>query len=497
MTYSSAIAFLDSLVNYEKLPGPRSEFKLDNIHRLLELVGNPQGRMRNVILVAGTKGKGSVCYMLDAALRGCKLSTGMFISPHVLDVRERIQLDGQPIPKSLFASLVTRLAPFVSPPSSANLQSRVPVTYFEMTTAMAFLLFAEKQPDYSIIEVGLGGRLDATNLSDPKVSVITRIGYDHLKVLGNTLRKIAGEKAGIMREGRPVVISKQEPEALAALKTRARSTGSRLVQAPSVVSASSVQSTAAGSTFAAVFLRSSVPRPLTPAPRPRFHVRLPLLGQHQVENCQTTLAVLGELAKDDARIKFNRVAHGLATVSIPARCQVVLDSLLFTLHSSLFFLVDSCHNPESGRALANVLRDHLPLLRSSIRHSDFELRHFPKVILVYGSLSGKLVAKTVAPLVPFVQQAILVQPDSPRAMPLAELSRIFARLHIPFVTADSVPAALSAARSSSFIVGRSGPCQTAHRSSFPIVVAGSFYLAGEALKALGPSRATRRNAPRR
>jgi folylpolyglutamate synthase/dihydropteroate synthase len=107
------------------------------------------------------------------------------------------------------------------------------------------------------------------------------------------------------------------------------------------------------------------------------------------------------------------------------------------------------------------------------------------------------VAKTVAPLVPFVQQAILVQPDSPRAMPLAELSRIFARLHIPFVTADSVPAALSAARSSSFIVGRSGPCQTAHRSSFPIVVAGSFYLAGEALKALGPSRATRRNAPRR
>jgi len=495
MTYSSAIAFLDSLVNYEKLPGPRSEFKLDNIHRLLELVGNPQGRMRNVILVAGTKGKGSVCYMLDAALRGCKLSTGMFVSPHVLDVRERIQLRGKPIPKSLFASLVARLAPFVSPPSSANLQSaicnlqsRVPVTYFEMTTAMAFLLFAEKQPDYSIIEVGLGGRLDATNLSDPKVSVITRIGYDHLMVLGNTLRKIAGEKAGIMREGRPVVTSEQEPEALTALKAKARLVRARLVRAPSVVSVPSVRSTAAGSTFSPVFLRSSAPRPLTPEPRPPFLVRLPLLGQHQVENCQTALAVLGELAKNDGRITFNRVARGLGAVSIPARCQVVRPSSLVLRPSSLVYLVDSCHNPESGRALANVLRDHLPLLRTANRQSPIANRQSPKVILVYGSLAGKLVAKTVAPLAPFVQQAILVQPDNPRAMPLAELSRIFTRLRIPFVTADSIPSALAVARSSSFIV---------QRSALPIVVAGSFYLAGEALKVLGSPRATCTNRPLR
>ena len=298
-------------MNYEKLAGPRNEFKLDNVRRLLELAGNPERRTRNVILVAGTKGKGSVCYMLEAALRGCKLSTGMFVSPHVLDVRERIQLDGKPIPKSLFASLVARLAPFVAP-SDPNLQTatcklhtRARVSYFEMTTAMAFLLFAERQPDYTVIEVGLGGRLDATDLSDPKVSVITRIGYDHLKVLGSTLTKIAGEKAGIMRKGRPVVIGEQEPEALAALKRKARESGARLVQAESVVSVMSVELTADGlSVHARCGLGAG-------------DVALPLLGQQQAENCKTVLAVLGELSKHDRRISFKRVARGMQAVSIP------------------------------------------------------------------------------------------------------------------------------------------------------------------------------------
>jgi dihydrofolate synthase/folylpolyglutamate synthase len=462
MTYSASLAFLNGLVNYEQQAKPRTKFKLDNIRRLLELAGNPQERMPNVILVAGTKGKGSVCYMLDAALRGCGLSTGMFISPHVLDVRERIQLGGKPIPKRVFAGLVERFRPLVE---------RQPVSYFELTAAMAFDLFAREKPDCSIIEVGLGGRLDATNLSDPKVSVVTRIGYDHLKVLGNTLRKIAGEKAGIMRKGRPVVISEQEPEALAALKRKAGETGAKFRLSPSVVLVQSVLSTAAGTSFRARCSFGS------------GAVRLPLLGLHQVENCQTALAVLGELAKDDGRIKFNRVARGLKTVSVPARCQAVRESSLFTPHPSLFYLIDSCHNPESGRALANVLRDHLPPLRTAVHRAPHTVHRVGKVILVYGSLSGKLVAKTVAPLAPFVQQAVLVQPNSPRAMPLAELSRIFTRLRIPFVTADSVRSALASARTSSFIL---------HPSSLPIVVAGSFYLAGDALRALGPAREVRK-----
>jgi len=466
MTYSQAIAFLDSLVNYEKLAGPRNEFKLDNIRRLLELAGNPQRKMRNVILVAGTKGKGSVCYMLEAALRGCKLSTGMFISPHVLDVRERIQFDGKPIPKSLFAALVARLAPFVSSVRPSSLVPRpdaVAVSYFEMTTAMAFLLFAERQPDYSVVEVGLGGRLDATNLSEPIVSVIARIGYDHLKVLGDTLTEIAGEKAGIMREGRPVVIGEQESEALAALKRKAHKAGAYLVQAGSVVSVPFVQPVADGLRFdTRCWLGSGA-------------IRLPLLGRHQAENCKTALAVLSGLSIRDPRVSFKRVARGIGTVSIPARCQVVRQRPLT--------IVDSCHNPESGRALANVLRDHLPVLRSANRRSPSAARHSPKIVLVYGSLSGKLVAETVVPLAPYVEQAVLVQPDNPRAMPLAELESVFTDLSIPYVTADSVPAALSVARTSYFVL---------RPSSFPIVIAGSFYLAGEVLKVLGPSRARSR-----
>jgi dihydrofolate synthase/folylpolyglutamate synthase len=466
MTYRSSIAFLDSLVNYEKLASPRNEFKLDNIRKLLELAGHPERKMRNVILVAGTKGKGSVCYMLEAALRGCGLSTGMFVSPHVLDVRERIQLDGRPIPKRLFASLVSRLAPFVSsvrPSSVVPRPDAVAVSYFELTTAMAFLLFAERQPDYSVVEVGLGGRLDATNLSDPAISVITRIGYDHLKVLGETLTKIAGEKAGIMRKDRLVVIGEQEPEALAALKRKAGEVGARLLRSKSVVSVRSVESVRPGS-FLSVRCGIGSGR-----------IRLPLLGAHQVENCQTALAVLDELAVRDHRIRFSRVAGGIGTVSIPARCQVVRRRPLT--------IVDSCHNPESGRALANVLRDHLPRLRSSVRPSSIVHRHSGRVILVYGSLSGKLVAETVAPLAPYVEKAILVQPDNPRAMPLSELRRVFSRLRIAQVTARDIRAAL-------FLARQSAICNL--QSRMPVVVAGSFYLAGEALKVLGPSRARRR-----
>jgi len=479
MTYTRAVEFLDGLVNYEKLAKPRTEFKLDNIRRLLELAGNPERKMRNVVLVAGTKGKGSVCYMLEAALRGCGLSTGMFLSPHVLDVRERIQLGGKPIPKSLFADLVSRLAPFVSAPKSSVRHSNfalrhsvVPASYFEMTTAMAFLLFADRQPDYSVVEVGLGGRLDATNISEPTISVITRIGYDHTKVLGDTLAKIAGEKAGIMRNGRPVVIGKQEPEARHELEASAAAVGAELVPSSSVVEMFDINHLRWGISFAPVALFGSAV------------IDLPLLGDHQAENCQTALAVLNELSRDDRRIKVNRVARGLRTVSIPARCQVIRRRPLT--------IVDSCHNPESGRALANVLCDHLPHLRSANRQSQ-------KVILVYGSLSGKLVAETVAPLAPFVQQAILVQPDSPRALPLAELKRIFSGLHIPHVTADSVAVALALAREASSHKPqaaspsqRSGSSHLPSPSALPIVVAGSFYLAGEVLKALGPSRAVRR-----
>ncbi len=426
MRFSDAVAFLDALVNYEKQAKPRDRFKLDNIRRLLGLAGNPQQKLDSVVLVAGTKGKGSVCYMLDAALRGCGLRTGLFVSPHVHNVRERIQYNGVPVPPATFARLVERFVPLVR---------RQPVSYFELTTAMAFDLFARRRPDYCIVEVGLGGRLDATNLSEPQVSVITRIGLDHVKVLGSTRRQIAREKAGIMRPGRPVVVGRQEPDALAELRRCAHATRAMLNRAEAATSIGPILPTRTGTRFSAC----------TDMGRAVF--RLPLLGRHQVENCQTALAVLGLLAEHDPRIRLAGVRRGLAKVMIPARCQVV--------SRRPFIMVDSCHNPDSGRALADVIRDHLN----------------QRVILVYGSLRGKLVKETVRPLTRWIHSAVLVRPDSPRALPLAELGRVFTRLRVSYVTAESLPAAVSIARD----------------SSFPVVFAGSFYLAGEVLRLLGLS----------
>ncbi len=431
MRYSEALAFLDGLVNYEKLAKPRDRFKLDDIRGLLGLAGNPQERLRRVVLVAGTKGKGSTCYLIESALRACGLRTGLFVSPHVLDVRERIQVNGRPIARPAFARLVERFVPLVR---------RQPVSYFELTAALALEAFRRARVDCAVVEVGLGGRLDATNLTNPDISAITLIGLDHLKVLGGTPRRIAREKAGIMRLGRPVVISRQvHPEALETLLDEAGRYGAGPVESVCAVSVDRVTPNRAGT-------------------RLRWRgqlgtgsVSLPLWGAHQVENCRTALAVLGLLARTDPRITAARVRRGLEGVRIPARCEVVSRNPLL--------VVDSCHNPESGAALAEAIRCHIGR----------------KVTLVYGSLRGKLVGPTVRPLAPWVSRAVLVAPASPRAMPLPRLKSTFTRLGIPH---DSAPDAASALALARRIAGRG-----------PVVVAGSFYLAGEALTALGRSLA--------
>ncbi len=429
MNYAQALEFLEQLVNYEKKPAPRTEFKLENIRQLLHSAGDPQKKLKNVVLVAGTKGKGSVCYMLEAALRGCGLHTGLFVSPHVLTVRERIQLAGSPISPQQFASLVEHFRPLVKQTS---------VSYFELTTAMAFELFAQTQPDYTILEVGLGGRLDATNVSEPDVSVITRIGLDHVQVLGNSIRKIAREKAGIMRAQKPAIIAAQAPAAAQELRLCARKVGSEIITATEQVRIWDVEPEGNGISFSLL------------SPLGACRLTLPLLGKHQVENCATVLATLATLARGDKRIKLEGVVAGLTKVQIPARCQIV--------QQEPTMIVDSCHNPDSGRALAEVIASYFRR----------------KVILVFGSLRGKLVTKTVAPLAPWTEQAVLVQPCSPRAEQLSVLKQVFSRLGIKHVTAPAIPLALETAESLS-------------QGEIPIVVAGSFYLAGEVLSALGHS----------
>jgi len=441
VTFEKAVRLLDSLVNYERQVSPRTEFKLDSIRRFLALAGNPQAKLRNVVLVAGTKGKGSVCYMLEAALRGCGAGTGLFLSPHVTTVLERIQLDGEPIDKRGFGRLMGELAPVLR---------RQKVSYFELTAALAFEAFRRADVDYAVVEVGLGGRLDATNLTEPQVSVITRIGYDHVQVLGSSLTAIAREKAGIMRPGRPVVVSAQESVARAELARHAREVGAELIESQKVTRVWDVESGIRGVSFSVLAALGA------------GRVAVPLLGRHQVENCTTVLTVLGLLAKSDPRIRFEPVVEALARVSVPARCQLVrLDSSIQNPKSKTqdpwpsVVIVDSSHNPESGAALAALVSEVLT----------------QKVILIFGALRGKLIARTVAPLAPWTEHAVLVRPDSPRAADLVVLKQAFGRFGVPYSAATGIADALKQARALA-------------EGTRPIVVAGSFYLAGEALSLL-------------
>lgn len=429
MRYKAAREFLDSLVNYEKTARPRNQFKLDALRRLLKLAGNPQLRIKKVILIAGTKGKGSAAYMVEAGLRGCGMRTGLFVSPHVLSVRERIQLDGVPVSRPRFTRLIERFIPLVR---------RQRVSYFELMTALAFDLFARAGVDYAIIEVGLGGRLDATNLSDPAVSVITRIGFDHIQVLGRTLRRIAREKAGVMRRGRPVVIGPQPAPAREELAVQAERMGALpfWVEERSRVWDEGV--TAGGVSFSC----------WTELGGGRVH--LPILGRHQIENCRIALTVLGIVARNEPQVRFEPVARALSGLVIPARCQL--------LRSAPPLLVDSCHNPDSGAALAGVIRD-------CFNH---------KVVLIYGSLRRKLIMKTLAPIVPYVDTAIAVEVDSPRAIKPTILKGIFRRFGVLAEVAPGLQKAFS--RAEELSAGR-----------LPIVVAGSFYLAGEFLKDVAPN----------
>src|SRR5918996_4243463 len=214
--YNRALDYLYSFVDYSLKHSSeiaKAEFNLDRMFALMEELGNPHTKYP-IIHVAGTKGKGSVCAMCASALQATGYKTGLYTSPHLWDYTERIQINGEPISHEQLIELVEEVKPAVG---------RIPkLTTFEITTALGLLAFAKNSVDAAVIEVGLGGRLDATNIVAPNVSVITSLSYDHMAVLGDTLAKIAGEKAGIIKEGMPVVSSPQKEEALEVLERVAK-----------------------------------------------------------------------------------------------------------------------------------------------------------------------------------------------------------------------------------------------------------------------------------
>ncbi|MBM4195209.1 MAG: bifunctional folylpolyglutamate synthase/dihydrofolate synthase [Gemmatimonadetes bacterium] len=296
---------------------------LERVAALLALLGHPERDLR-CLHVAGTNGKGSVCATLEAVLRGQGLRTAKYTSPHLVDFRERFIVDGAAVEPERIVEFIRRWTPAVE---------RIGATFFEATTAMAFQYFRDAGVDVAVIETGLGGRLDATNVVDPVVAGVTNIGIDHVEYLGATRAAIAAEKAGIFKRGRPAVIGESDPEIAAQLGAAARSAGaSEVVQLNTLGQPSEIAVTASGTTFDFIGRR--------------WHT--PLVGAHQAANAAHAIAMLRALP-DAIRPTDPDIARGLSGVALPGRFQQVGR-----------YLFDVAHNPAGAAVLADTLRSVRP-----------------------------------------------------------------------------------------------------------------------------------------
>jgi dihydrofolate synthase/folylpolyglutamate synthase len=352
MQYPESVEFLYALGNEIKTV----KFGLDAISTLVEELGHPERQFR-VIHVAGTNGKGSTCAMIEAALRKAGLRTGLYTSPHLIEPTERIRINGVPVSREAF----TRAFHRVHAASERRLDPHS--TYFETVTAMGFLLMAEARVEVAVVEVGLGGRLDATNVVRPELCVITPVDFDHERFLGNSLESIAAEKAGILKPGVPAVFAPQRDEVQPVLDARAAELGVPATRVPIPQAALD----ATGSTFEA-FGRQ---------------IRCPLAGAHQAVNALTAVTALHQLG----------VEPDISDAEWPGRLQIIG-------HEPLI-LLDGAHNPAGIRALTEHLRRFYAGRR---------------IRLVYGAMRDKSVEEITEILFPLAHQVIVTAPASPRAV---------------------------------------------------------------------------------
>ncbi len=348
MTYRDALAYLDALTNYERLHHPRAmrEVRLERMQLLCERLGNPQRRFRS-ILVAGTNGKGSICAMIYEILRAANLPVGLYTSPHLEDLRERIRVsagDGSSSPADTdwireeeFAAIVQRLRPAIEHVRRDSAHGSP--TYFEALTAAAFLQFVQRGVDLAVLEVGLGGRLDATNVVDQAVSVLGPIGLDHTDILGTDLLSIAKEKAGIIKPKSNVISATQAPEVLALFRAVASEQGCPVYEYGQQLCSDIVSHGPQGM------------RLIIHGARGRYDdLSLPLVGRHQAENA--TLAVTAVELLSDAGIPHSAVRTGLAQLHWPGRLEVIRTSPLVVL--------DGAHNPHAACVLRQALEELWP-----------------------------------------------------------------------------------------------------------------------------------------
>ena len=390
-TYRSALNFLSTHTNYEtmvRVGYNHTNFNLSRMLRILAGVGNPHKKLKTVH-IAGTKGKGSTCHMLDAMLQHAGYRTGLYTSPHFINLRERIRVCGKWIPESAFARAFTKLAPV-----ARRLRHERP-TFFELMTAAAMLHFVATKVDIAVMETGLGGRLDSTNVIRPEVCGITSISYDHTAQLGNTLKQIAEEKAGIFKSGVPAISAPQPDEVKCALRSAAEKAHCELRFVGEQLE------------FSYRFESSRVTGPHTrvcmATPTTRFnHLRVPLLGEHQAHNCGVALGMIDSLRQRGWEISERDAIDGLANVRVEGRLEMVSDSPRT--------VVDAAHNAASIRALMRAIGQNIG---------------YDSMVVVFGCSADKDVDGMLKQLQIGADKVIFTSAGTPRSMDAAELHARF------------------------------------------------------------------------
>lgn len=421
LIYQQTLNYLYSFVDYSltrQLQYSPEKFNLDHMKELLDLMGNPQTNYP-VVHVAGTKGKGSTCAMIEGVLRAGGLRVGLYTSPHLQEYTERIQINRQEISKEDLIARVEELKPHIA---------KIPqLTTFELTTAIAFETFSRNKVDVAVVEVGLGGRLDSTNIVDPVVSVITSLSMDHMNVLGDTLAAIAGEKAGIIKVGRPVVVSPQKDEALQVVRKVAQEKNAPLTQvgedycfadAGHSLNGQSLYVWEKGEqTQMDAFLDYEGKTEWQPV-----HLTIPLLGYHQVVNAATAFTTLRVLSNLGWKLSLDVIRKGFSQVQWPGRFEVINQNPLI--------IVDSAHNQDSALKLRLTVDDYLPE---------------QAITLVFGVSEDKDVHGMFVELLPRVKRVVVTQSQHPRAMSSQRLADMVHQFGRPAILTTTIEDALAQA----------------------------------------------------
>ena len=491
MNYSQAEKYLHSFIDYEKIPGisyASANYSLRHVEELLHRMGAPH-LAGITVHIAGTKGKGSVAAIIAQVLSVSGYKTGLYTSPHLHTLRERIKVDGDLISQTEFATTTAEVKPHIAAMSASYdqaKQSHRQLTFFEALTVLAFAYFKKKQVDFQVLEVGLGGRLDATNVAKPEVCIITPISLDHTEVLGDSLTKIAYEKAGIIKPGCWVVLSPQPKEASQVVSDVCRQRGASLVQVGKDVTWHNITSELYHQSFTVEGKMST------------YHLTIPLLGDYQIENAATAIAALELLASSGFAITSEDVAQGLARVEWPGRFNI--------LQHRPVVLVDGAHNVASMKRLVSNIKAYFGLGCHSERvsrspepcapcHSEGvkRLKNLaqgkpcsersesireeshrsgqapqPKNLLIIGTSCDKDIPGMVEELVSLSPQVVVTRSSHPRAASPLVIAAEFAKRGIKPKLAENVSQALSKTLSVS-------------KKDDVICVTGSLFLVAEAL----------------